>query len=90
MTDYVSQLQHNIDERVFSDRNSKRNRLILKLKYIDGLTYNEIANLPYEEPENKEYKQINIDVKQIYRVCKKYEKIIYKGLKCPYIDIKLP
>ena len=88
MTDYVSQLQHNIDERVFFDRNCKRNRLILKLKYIDGLSYNEIANLPYEHPDDEDYKQIKIEVRQIRRVCKKYEKIIYKGLKCPHIDLK--
>lgn len=87
MTDFASQLEHNIDERIITDRNSKRNRLILKLKYIDGLTYDEIANLPFDkdltEEERRKYKIINIDSRQIRRICKKYENRIYKGLKCP-------
>jgi DNA-directed RNA polymerase specialized sigma subunit len=68
----VSELRHNIDERVFSERD----RLILKLRYIDGLTYDGIAN----------DKRIVLEVRQIRRICKKYENRIYKGLKCPYID----
>jgi DNA-directed RNA polymerase specialized sigma subunit len=65
----VSELRHNIDERVFSERD----RLILKLRYCDGLTYDSIA-----DNEN-----VLLEVRQIRRICKKYENRIYKGLKCP-------
>ena len=64
----VSELQNNINERVFSERD----RLILKLRYIDGLTYDKIAE-----------KDVKLEVRQIRRICKKYENKIYKGLRCP-------
>ena len=61
----VSQLQLSIDERIFSERD----RVILKRRYIDGLTYKEIADESY------------MSEKQIRRICKNNENIIYKGLK---------
>jgi DNA-directed RNA polymerase specialized sigma subunit len=69
--DYVSQLRNNIKERIPSERN----RLILELRYADGWTYDEIANNP----------DVIIEVRQIRRVCKKYEKLIYSGLDIPKI-----
>lgn len=61
----VSQLQLSIDERIFSERD----RVILKRRYIDGLTYKEIADENY------------MSEKQIRRICKNNENTIYKGLK---------
>lgn len=61
----VSALRHNIDERIFSERD----RTVLKRRYIDGLTYKEIADENY------------MSEKQIRRICKNNENIIYKGLK---------
>lgn len=61
----VSQLQLSIDERIFSERD----RIILKRRYIDGLTYKEIADETF------------MSEKQIRRICKNNENTIYKGLK---------
>lgn len=61
----VSQLQLSIDERIFSERD----RVILKRRYIDGLTYKEIADENF------------MSEKQIRRICKNNENTIYKGLK---------
>lgn len=61
----VSALRHNIDERIFSERD----RTVLKRRYIDGLTYKEIADEAF------------MSEKQIRRICKNNENLIYKGLK---------
>lgn len=60
----VSELQHNIDERIFCERD----RRILKLRYIDGITYERIAEM------------VDMSDRQIKRICKKNENKIYKGL----------
>ena len=77
MKDYSrTELENGINEWIVG-RNAERNRYILKLKLIDGLSYIEIANILNAEDTPPSYK---IDVRQIQRVIRKTETILFRHI----------
>lgn len=77
MRDYSrTEIENGIDEWIIG-RNAERNRLILRYKLIDGLSYTEIANKLNAEGNPESYK---IDVRQIQRVIRKSETILFRHL----------
>lgn len=77
MKDYSrTDIENGIDEWIIG-RNAERNRLILKLKLIDGRSYNEIANILNSEEYPESYK---IDTRQIQRVIRKCETILFRHI----------
>ena len=77
MKDYSrSELENGINEWIVG-RNAERNRLILKLKLIDGLSYLEIANLLNSSKYPDSY---HIDVRQIQRVIRKTEIVLFRHI----------
>lgn len=77
MKDYSrTELENGINEWIVG-RNAERNRLILKLKLIDGLSYVEIANRLNTEDNPQSYK---IDVRQIQRVIRKCETVLFRHI----------
>lgn len=77
MKDYSrSELENGINEWIVG-RNAERNRLILKLKLIDGLSYLEIANLLNSSEYPDSY---HIDVRQLQRVIRKTEIVLFRHI----------
>lgn len=77
MKDYSrTDIENGINEWIIG-RNAERNRLILRLKLIDGRSYNEIANILNSEDYPASYK---IDVRQIQRVIRKCETILFRHI----------
>lgn len=77
MKDYSrTELENGINEWIVG-RNAERNRYILKLKLIDGLSYLAIANKLNQESMPDSYK---IDVRQIQRIIRKSETILFRHI----------
>ena len=77
MKDYSrTDLENGINEWIVG-RNAERNRYILKLKLIDGLSYLAIANKLNQESMPDSYK---IDVRQIQRIIRKSETILFRHI----------
>lgn len=77
MKDYSrTELENGINEWIVG-RNAERNRLILKLKLINGLSYLEIATVLCSGQYPDSYK---IDVRQIQRVIRKSETILFRHI----------
>lgn len=77
MKDYSrSELENGINEWIVG-RNAERNRLILKLKLIDGLSYLEIASILCSSEYPDSY---HIDVRQIQRVIRKTETVLFRHI----------
>ena len=77
MKDYSrTDIENGINEWIIG-RNAERNRLILRLKLIDGHSYNEIANILNSDENPESYK---IDVRQIQRVIRKCETILFRHI----------
>lgn len=77
MKDYSrTELENGINEWIVG-RNAERNRYILKLKLIDGLSYVEIANVLNTSDKPDSYK---IDVRQIQRIIRKTETILFRHI----------
>ena len=78
MKDYSrTELENGINEWIVGRRNSERDRLILKLKLIDGLSYIEIANILNADDTPLSYK---IDVRQIQRIIRKTETVLFRHI----------
>ena len=77
MRDYSrTEIENGINEWVIG-RNAERNRLILRYKLIDGLSYNQIANRLNSEDNPDSYR---IDIRQIQRIIRKYETIMFRHI----------
>lgn len=77
MKDYSrTELENGINEWIVG-RNAERNRLILKLKLIDGLSYNAILNILHSEDNPEEYK---IELRQLQRVIRKCETVLFRHI----------
>ena len=77
MKDYsVSELNNGIDEWIIG-RNAERNRLILKLKLINGLSYVEIMNKLASEEYPESY---TLTVRQIQRIIRKCETVLFRHI----------
>lgn len=77
MRDYSrTEVENGIYEWVIG-KNAERNRQILRYKLIDGLSYMEIADRLNEDTNPDSYK---IDVRQIQRIIRKYETIIFRHI----------
>lgn len=77
MKDYSrTELENGINEWIIG-RNAERNRLILKYKLIDGLSYSAIADKLNQEDYPDSYR---IDVRQIQRVIRKSETILFRHI----------
>lgn len=77
MKDYSrTELENGINEWIVG-RNAERNRYILKLKLIDGLSYLAIASKLNQESMPDSYK---IDVRQIQRIIRKSETIFFRHI----------
>lgn len=76
--DYTkSDLEYGINEYIVG-KNAERDRIILRYKLIDGLSYVQIADrLANDETLSKEYK---IEVRQLQRVVSKAEKQLFKHI----------
>lgn len=78
MKDYSrTELENGIDEWIVGKRNSERDRYILKLKLIDGLSYTEIARILNSDDMPASYR---IDVRQIQRVIRKTETVLFRHI----------
>ena len=73
-----TEIENGIDEWIIG-KNGKRNRLILKLKLIDGLSYTEIAN----ELSSVLFEFLSLSlipsISIFYQICTKYYKIFYNN-----------
>lgn len=77
MKDYSrTELENGINEWIVG-RNAERNRLILKLKLIDGLSYNAILSILHSEDNPEEYK---IELRQLQRVIRKCETVLFRHI----------
>ena len=77
MRDYsYSELENGIHEWV-TGRNADRNRLILRCKLLKGMSYVEIAN---ELNSDKYPDSYGIEVRQIQRIIRKYETIMFRHI----------
>lgn len=77
MKDYSrTELENGINEWIVG-RNAERNRYILKLKLIDGLSYIEIASNLSNESFPDSY---HIDVRQIQRIIRKCETVLFRHI----------
>ena len=66
MIEYTnSQINHIIDEHIHSERD----RMILKSRYIDGLTYDALSN------------KYDLSIKQISNIINKHESVLFKWLE---------
>lgn len=73
-----SEIEQGIDEWIVGRRNSKRDRFILKLKLLDGLSYLEIAEiLDNDDTLPPSYK---LSVRQLERIVPKAEMILFKHI----------
>lgn len=71
-----TEIENGIDEWIIG-RNAKRNRLILKLKLIDGLSYIEIVNELSSDAYPDSYK---LEVRQIQRIIRKCETVLFRHI----------
>lgn len=71
-----TEILNGIDEWIIG-KNAKRNRLILKLHLIDGLSYMQIANLLNSDEYPDDYR---LEVRQIQRVIRKTEDILFRHI----------
>lgn len=77
MKDYSrTELENGINEWIVG-RNAERNRLILKLKLIDGLSYLEISSILSSPDYPDSY---HIDVRQIQRVIRETETTLFRHI----------
>ena len=77
MKDYsVSELKYGIDEWIVG-RNAERNRLILKWKLIDGLSYLDIMRRLSSDKYPDSY---HLEVRQIQRVIRKCEDVLFRHI----------
>lgn len=77
MKDYSrTELENGINEWIVG-RNAERNRLILKLKLIDGLSYLEISSILSSPDYPASY---HIDIRQIQRVIRKTETVLFRHI----------
>lgn len=77
MRDYSRpEIEQGIEDWIIG-KNGERNRLILKLKLIDGLSYNQIANRLSSEEYPPNY---HLTVRQIQRVVRKSETILFSHI----------
>lgn len=77
MKDYSrTELENGINEWIVG-RNAERNRYILRLKLIDGLSYNEIATKLNDESLPQSYR---IDVRQIQRIIRHSCNILFRHI----------
>lgn len=77
MKDYSrTELENGINEWIVG-RNAERNRFILKLKLIDGLSYNSILTVLHSESNPPEYK---IELRQLQRVIRKCEDVLFRHI----------
>lgn len=78
MKDYSrTEIENGIDEWIVGGRNAARNRYILKLKLIDGLSYQDIACILNAPGQPDSYK---IDIRQIQRIIRKSETILFRHI----------
>ena len=59
------------------NKNAERNRLILRCKLLRGMSYTEIAN---ELSSDKYPESYRIEVRQIQRIIRKYETIMFRHI----------
>ena len=77
MKDYSrTELENGINEWIIG-RNAERNRLILKWKLIDGLSYMEIMNRLNTDEYPESY---HLLVRQIQRIIRKTETILFRHI----------
>ena len=68
---YINEIQQAIDQTIHKERD----REILRYKLIDGLTFDEIAEIPL--PHRKYPEGITLSCRQIQNIVYKYEKTVY-------------
>ena len=68
---YINEIQQAIDQTVHSERD----RMIMRYKLVDGLTYEEIAEIPL--PHKKYPEGITLTSRQIQNIVYKYERPVY-------------
>lgn len=71
-----TEVENGIDEWIIG-RNAARNRLILKMKLIDGFSYNEIARKLASDEYPESY---HLEVRQIQRIIRKTETILFRHI----------
>lgn len=71
---YISEIQQAIDQTIHSERD----RQIMRYKLIDGLTYEEIAEIPL--PHRKYPEGITLSSRQIQNIVYKHERTVYSYL----------
>lgn len=77
MKDYSrTELECGINEWIVG-RNAERNRMIMKLKLIDGRSYSEIADILNSDEMPSSYR---IDVRQIQRVISHCRTILFRHI----------
>ena len=77
MKDYSrTELENGIEEWIVG-RNAERNRIILKFKLIDGLSYIEIMNRLCSDDYPESY---HLQVRQIQRIIRKSETILFRHI----------
>ena len=77
MRDYSRpELEEGIDRWIVG-RNAERNRIIMRLKLIDGWSYQRIADYLNAEDQPDYYR---IEVRQIQRVIKKGRTVLFKHI----------
>ena len=67
---YKDEIEQAIDQAVHSERD----RMIMRYKLVDGLTYEEIADIEFE---HKKYGKIKLSSRQIQNIVYKYERPVY-------------
>ena len=77
MRDYsYTELENGINEWV-TGKNAERNRIILRWKLLDGLSYAEMADRLNSDLYPDSY---HIEVRQIQRIIRKYETIMFRHI----------
>lgn len=77
MKDYSrTELENGIDEWIVG-RNAERNRIILKLKLIDGWSYQQIANYLNSDQTPEHY---HIEIRQLQRVIQRCCKTLFSHI----------
>ena len=67
---YKDEIERAIDQTVHSERD----REIMRYKLVDGLTYEEIADIPLP---HRKYKTIKLSSRQIQNIVYKHERAVY-------------
>lgn len=77
MRDYSrTEVENGIDEWIIG-RNAERNRMILKWKLIDGLSYMEIMQRLSSDKFPESY---HLEIRQIQRIIRKAEGILFRHI----------